>query len=636
MRSRGENDSGSVDGFLRSVLDSLPDRIAVVDQSGIVVWANEAWAANGLPSGSGETGIDYPAVLERARDAGDASAGECHRGLCDVLARRQTVFESEYSCPGPAGQRWFVMRIKPLDLAGTTGAVISHSDVTERKRAGLAREESEALLESIIDNIPVGILVKDSGHVVELANGTYLRWYGFDSGVMVGRRSDEIEDFQSGEEAAFMNAQEREVLSSGRIVTRQVERPFADGRVHIVSITKFPVYDLQGRIIKVGSASVDLTEQVKARRALARSEMRFRDFAESASDWLWEMDENLCFSYFSERFREIAGYTPSEVLGRPRTAFTPEDHDSEKWRQHLSDLQRHRPFRDFRYDLEREDGSVLTISISGRPVFDEAGNFRGYRGTGSDITEQRRAEEARDSALEEAERANRAKSEFLATMSHELRTPLNAIIGFSDVLFHQYFGPPGEGKYREYAGDIQRSAEHLLELVNDLLDISAIEAGRTEIEKEALAIGEMIEDCVNSVIEKLRSKGVALVLAVPDGLPALLADRRAIKQVLLNLLSNAAKFTPPGGSIQVSATVSDGQGEIVVADTGEGIPEDLLARISRPFTRAERDPFKTEKGWGLGLAIARSLVELHDGELKIASEIGRGTTITVRLPNRAS
>ncbi len=499
-------------------------------------------------------------------------------------------------------------------------------------RHGRALQESETLLKSIFDNVPVGILIKNKDHIVERPNRTYLSWYGFTDDIMIGRRSDEIEDFQPAKEAMFMNAQEREVLATGQTQTRQVERPFADGKVHTVSITKFPVYDQHGTIVKVGSVSVDLTAQVEARKALAQNQARFRDFAESSSDWLWETDERLRFTYVSERYRDIAGFDPTNFLGQTRREIAAEDTDDDKWHRHDDDLENRRPFRNFRYRLKTADGRRLIVSISGNPAFDDNGRFLGYRGTGTNVTERVLAREALDRALYDAERANKAKSQFLATVSHDLRTPLNAILGFSSILADQHLGPLEAGKYREYANDIRTSAEHLLALVNDLLDISAIEAGKASLEKIRLSVEEIIGDCTRTVAKELEVKNIELETRVPGSLPPLFADTRAIKQVLINLLSNAVKFTPDGGKITVEAKASDHDVEIVITDTGKGIPAERLPEITDPFTTGDRDPFKTDTGWGLGLSIAKSLVELHGGEMDISSHLGKGTMISVSLP----
>lgn len=217
-----------------------------------------------------------------------------------------------------------------------------------------------------------------------------------------------------------------------------------------------------------------------------------------------------------------------------------------------------------------------------------------------EITERKRAEEDRRQALIRAEEASHAKSEFLATMSHELRTPLNAILGFADILSHQYFGPTSE-KYKEYAEDIQSSGEHLLTLVNEILDLSTIEAGKQSLVKEKLSALEIVTECERIIEEKARSNGIDLVTKVPKDLPPLYADKRASKQILLNLLSNAVKFTPEGGKIMVSVKASKKDTTFKIADTGKGIPADKLLGLTDPFSRGEHDPYLAEEGWGLGL-----------------------------------
>ena len=252
----------------------------------------------------------------------------------------------------------------------------------------------------------------------------------------------------------------------------------------------------------------------------------------------------------------------------------------------------------------------------------------------TDITRRKQAEEERVAALEAAEHASRAKSEFLATMSHELRTPLNAILGFSEILAKQYFGAIGNGRYREYADDIHSSASHLLDLVNDVLDVSAIEAGRLSLDRTVFPAGEIIDECAQTIGETLQSRGIGFSVEGLTGPMPLYADRRAVKQVLLNLLSNAAKHTPAGGHISVTARNARGRFVLEVADSGAGIAPHRLAKIMEPFTQTTGDPYRAEKGWGLGLAICKSLVDLHGGDILIDSELGRGTRVTVSLPNQ--
>ena len=246
---------------------------------------------------------------------------------------------------------------------------------------------------------------------------------------------------------------------------------------------------------------------------------------------------------------------------------------------------------------------------------------------------QRLAELADKYASEKtrAETANRSKSEFLANMSHELRTPLNAIIGFSEIMTTGMFGPIGSPKYAEYAADIRRSGQFLLDVINDILDMSKIEAGRTDLELEHFDIKAVVEDVMRLVTPRATESGIQLITDCAEGIH-LTADKRAVKQILINLLSNAVKFTPEGGTITVQISAQDDQLQCTIIDTGIGIPQRDIEKLGRPFEQVENQFTKSKGGSGLGLAISKSLVELHGGQLAINSVLKKGTTVSVTLP----
>ncbi|MHA1536497.1 MAG: sensor histidine kinase [Alphaproteobacteria bacterium] len=235
-------------------------------------------------------------------------------------------------------------------------------------------------------------------------------------------------------------------------------------------------------------------------------------------------------------------------------------------------------------------------------------------------------------AKDAAEGANRAKSEFLATVSHELRTPLNAIIGFSELITAKTFGPIGEPRYEEYLHDIHNSGVHLLSIINDILDMSKIEAGEMKIEEVPFNLSRVAEASVRQIATRAALSRIEVRCEVADDLPALLGDERVVKQVLINLLSNAVKFTPEGGSVTLSAAAGAAGICFTVADTGIGIPADKFGVIFEPFGQVDSRLERGYEGTGLGLSLVKSMVELHGGSIEIESEVDRGTTVTVRFP----
>ena len=236
-------------------------------------------------------------------------------------------------------------------------------------------------------------------------------------------------------------------------------------------------------------------------------------------------------------------------------------------------------------------------------------------------------------ARDQAELANRAKSEFLANMSHELRTPLNAIIGFSDIMKGEMFGPVGNPKYLGYAQDINTSGSHLLEIINDILDLSKIEAGKIELYEENVDVSKVLVSCLTLVNERAEEAGIEIECDAASNLPALYADERKIKQILINLLSNAIKFMPSGGKITIRIWFRSDDGYVLqVADTGIGIALTDIPKALAPFQQVDSALNRKYEGTGLGLPLTKALVELHGGSLGLQSELGIGTTVTVRFP----
>jgi PAS domain S-box-containing protein len=381
--------------------------------------------------------------------------------------------------------------------------------------------------------------------------------------------------------------------------------------------------ELERQSLELGQRSLEL----------AQSESRFRDFALTSSDWFWETDQAHRFSYLSEGVRAF-GFSADELLGRNRMELaTASGNTSAGWDNHFALLERHEPLRDFVYKWRNEAGREGVASVSGNPFFDVKGRFLGYRGTGRDITEQVQTERLLRETKEAAEAANTAKSQFLANMSHELRTPLNAIIGFSESLELGMRGPL-QPQQTEYIKLIHQSGEHLHDVINDILDLAKVDAGKFELHDEAgIDPGAIVESTVTLMRSHAIAGGISLSTEIANDLPPLICDSTRLKQILLNLISNALKFTQHAGSVVVAAHRGP-EGSVVfeVSDTGPGMTEDEIEIALQPFRQVDATHKRQLEGTGLGLPLAQRLAELHGGSLRIESEKGRGTMVSITIP----
>lgn len=291
------------------------------------------------------------------------------------------------------------------------------------------------------------------------------------------------------------------------------------------------------------------------------------------------------------------------------------------------------------YDMDfrviRDDGSTRYVRCEGRCELDSDGDAIALYGVMQDITGQTEHEMELREAKDSAEQAYAAKSRFLANMSHELRTPLNAIIGFSDMIQRQMLGPLGSEKYVDYATNIKDSGEHLLDLITDILDMSKIEAGKYDLDLEEVQLGALVNTAVRMIESRANEGVLTLNNNVKTEEPLIVADRRAVMQILLNVLSNAVKFTEPGGKITVACEEFDNHVTVKITDTGIGIPANKLNAVMRPFEQVSTAFTRNHEGSGLGLAITKELAELHGGLLYLESTVGHGTTASLRLPRNA-
>ncbi|MFN4288990.1 MAG: PAS domain-containing sensor histidine kinase [Brevundimonas sp.] len=398
--------------------------------------------------------------------------------------------------------------------------------------------------------------------------------------------------------------------------------------------------------------AIDVTEARITRARAMAAENRLRDAIESISDAFVLFDRHGRLILCNQAFQDAFGFSakvlkvgaPRDDLNRIASLAIRSSAPSTSGRAGVQEVELH-------------DGRWLQVS---ERLTGDGGSVV----IAADITPIKRQEEDRRLAAEElqrmvdrleesqehlsqlarkyevaktrAEAANQAKSEFLANMSHELRTPLNAINGFSEIMSTEMFGPLGDPRYKGYAKDILDSGQHLLALINDILDMAKIEAGKMTLRLEPVALREVCEDALRLIRGRAEEADLRLMRALPEAMPEINADYRAVKQVLLNLLSNAVKFTPAGGTITLGFDQSESHVRLWVRDTGIGIASEDIGRLAQPFEQVEGQHSKTTKGSGLGLALSKSLVEIHGGALSLESEPGAGTTVSFTLSRSLS
>ncbi len=393
--------------------------------------------------------------------------------------------------------------------------------------------------------------------------------------------------------------------------------------------------DDAGQLRIVGTIT-DVEERRRAERALAEAEKKYRAIVENAAGGIYQVTPEGIFLSANPAAARILGYDSPEVMLREVRHVTRQLYNDTVARERfLQEVARTDAPIGAELQMVRADGLVIWVNENLRGVKDENNVLLYFEGSLEDITQRKEAEIAMERAKMESDIANRAKSEFLANMSHELRTPLNSIIGFSEIIKNESFGPLGNKDYWSYANDIYESGRRLLSVINEILDVSRIQAGERELKEGVVSIQRVVQSC----IDLMRGKADAGHLMINNQLEAtdmqLIGEAQAIKQMMLNLLSNAIKFTPEGGMVTVSGETDDtGQYRLSITDTGMGLSEEEIKKALSPFGQINSGHNRSKSGTGLGLTLVDALISLHGGSLEMISQKGIGTTATLVFPAR--
>jgi PAS domain S-box-containing protein len=618
--------TSAIDPQSRFVLDSVGldflgrgGAALIWDAAGRVLWSNLAWR-------------DFSQRLGRA----DAAPGGLPWPIAEVargLAHGAThLRDDQIEVPGGPeavrSEHWGA-----FDAAG--GLVGVATVVDEPSLSGRLRQQVSAAQERLID---VTRLVSDwiwetgSDLMLTMVSPRASELLGYHPRELIGRGLLDLGSFvddRGDEVASPLDVQQPRPFRDKPFLMRH-----ANGAERHCRMAGLPVFDPDsGAFLGYRGTSRDVTAEAMALDMVAQSRTQLTHAIDSISEGfaLFDGDERLllCNQRFLAMYplsarRIHAGVSFGDII---KSAITKGDilpGDAADGLLAITLTERAKALDAIEFELA--DGRW--IRATDRLTAD--GSIVGIR---TDITELKRRERALFEAKEAAEGANRAKSEFLANISHELRTPLNAIIGFSELIVAETLGPISK-PYREYMQDVLNSGRHLLEVINDILDLAKAEAGQLDLNQEELDLKDLVGGVLRLMRERAMRNRLDLSAKLAPTLPPLRADPRKLRQILLNLISNAIKFTPAGGSVTVSAIREPGGGDLLlcVSDTGIGIAPDDIATALRPFGQVDGTLSRKYEGTGLGLPLTRAMVELHGGEISIESQIDRGTSVVVRLP----
>ena len=519
----------------------------------------------------------------------------------------------------------------PLSRDAIKTVMLVARDTSERKRGVEALITRDDHLRGVMDTVIDGIITINSKGIVQSFNKSAERIFGYLAHEVTGKNIDALmpEPYSSEHDeylSKYSDTGKKNIIGMGREVIGRRK----NGETFPMDLA---VSELKrdGKTFFIGVVR-DITDRKKDEEALRESQERLALAIAGSGEGIWDWNSKTDEVYMSKKIRDLIGIKSERVkFSTWRRQIFKEDREIYDAAL-IGHLKGDTPSFNVECRLLDKNNNICWVSINGLGLRDKAGWVYRMSGSIGDITARIESEHEIIAAKERAEVASRVKTEFLANMSHELRTPLNAIIGFSDVMISGLFGKL-DTRYKEYIGNISDSGKHLLGVINDILDVSRVETGNMEIAPERVKVSELINLSIRLINERARAGNIKLTKKIGKNLPDINVDSQRMKQAVINILSNAVKFTPEGGKVTISAAKGkNGELLIRIIDSGIGMePEDIKTALT-PFGQVDSRLARKYEGTGLGLPLTKNFIELHSGTLDIKSEVEVGTTVTITIP----
>ena len=505
------------------------------------------------------------------------------------------------------------------------------NQIVERERLNKALAKADKDNRAVIDSVSDVIFETDTEGTILFLSEAWRRITGFDPKRSLGNNlfsmlHPDDQGKQSRDFEMLVKGQKQSYRSFTRVRT-------SDGRFRSVELAISMIRKNEDNSLRVVGTITDVEERRRAERALSEAEKKYRAIVENAAGGLYQLTPEGIYLSANPSMARILGYdSVDDLLHMVKDANTAVYIDKDEREAFINALVRAGQINGYETQVYKKNKEKIWVSENIRCVKDENDNLLYFEGSIEDITKRKQAEIALKEAKVQSDMANRTKTEFIANMSHELRTPLNAIIGFSEIMKNEVMGPLGVDMYREYSADIYGSGKRLLKIINEILDISKIEAGDRELNESEFSFADVLKSCIDLQAANIRDKRITLTDNTKN-LPTIIGEELAVKQTIINILSNAVKYTPENGQITIFSTYDhNGDFRFSISDTGMGLTREEIQKAFSPFGQIDNSLDRSGSGSGLGLTLSKSMMKLHGGDLEILSEKGIGTTVSLIFP----